>query len=157
MIDKYHDQVRFRQTAAEVGQFRLPGEDVRKFVNVRFDDKRRVVGRHYRLCNLKGRTLAQLIDVGLERKTKQANDRCLKSLCRSVDFVQDPVRLGIIDVPDCSDELRTLRRRIDDEPGVDRDAVAPNAGSRLEYGNTRMTVSEAYQLPDVNIETITND
>ena len=43
-----------------------------------------------------------------------------------------------------------------DEPGIYRDAVAADAGTGLQDGNTRMVICEFYYLPRIDAEAITN-
>ena len=49
-----------------------------------------------------------------------------------------------------ADQRRLLRRRSDQEPGVDRDAVAADAGAGPENIDARVTVGEADHLPHVD-------
>src|SRR5690606_31933034 len=49
-----------------------------------------------------------------------------------------------------ADQATLLRRAMDEEPGIDRDAMAANAGPRLEDVDAWVAVGEADHVPHID-------
>src|SRR3546814_17899727 len=60
--------------------------------------------------------------------------------------------LGEIDLARGADQPAVIGCAMDEEPGIDRDAMAADAGTRLEDVDARVTVGEADHLPDVDAQ-----
>src|SRR5690606_41935113 len=73
------------------------------------------------------------------------------------DLVQNPARLAIIDLACGPDEPGKFGRLADDEPGIDSDAMAADAGSRLQYVDARVPVGEPDQFPHIDSELVAYD
>ncbi len=61
-------------------------------------------------------------------------------------------RLAAVDFAGCTDEPGQFGASLDDEPRVDRDAVAADAGTRLQDVYPRMPVRHFDYFPDVESE-----
>ena len=68
--------------------------------------------------------------VGLVGEAKAGDHRSLDALAGGQHLLRHPQRLAAVHLPGCPDERRPLRRRVDDEPRIDRDAVAADARTR---------------------------
>src|SRR3546814_12043186 len=60
--------------------------------------------------------------------------------------------LGEIDLARGADQPAVIGCAMDEEPGIDRDAMAADAGTRLEDVDARVTVGEADHLPAVDAQ-----
>src|SRR3546814_9295033 len=58
--------------------------------------------------------------------------------------------LGEIDLARGADQAAVLGRAVDEKPGIDRDAMAADAGAWLEDVDARVAVGEADHLPNVD-------
>ena len=77
--------------------------------------------------NLQGRRLAQIIDVGLEGQSEQADDRGPEPIRQGRNSFDDIARLAVVDLPGSTDESTLFGSRADDEPRVNGDAVSTDA------------------------------
>ena len=64
------------------------------------------------------------------------------------------MRLGVVDLARGADQAGCFRRAVDDEPGIDRDAVAADAGAGLQDVDARMAVGQLDHLPDVEAHAV---
>ncbi len=113
-----------------------------------------------------GGAFAQVVDIGLERQAQAGHldvghgaARLLRQGVddRRLDLLQHPLRFVIVDLACRADDASLVRVGIDDEPGVNGNAVPAHAGARLQDAHARMAVSQADEFPDVDIELVADD
>ncbi|CAH0326733.1 hypothetical protein SRABI128_05530 [Microbacterium sp. Bi128] len=118
-------------------------------------------GRHRfgdAMGNVNGGRLTQVVNVCLEREPQDGNLGVPGQAGKRVThLVQDPARLLVVDGPGSSDQARLGRCCSDDEPGIDGDAVTPDAGSRLQDVDARVVVCQPDQFPDVDAQLFADD
>ena len=81
-----------------------------------------------------------------------------RKLRRGLGHLADhPVGLAVVHLAGGADHARQVRRGVHDEPRIDGDAVAADAGAGLQDLHPRMVVGELDQLPDVDAEPVADE
>ncbi len=159
MIDQHDQHPAAFQRGVDVDQFgRGPFELARELGGIGFDhldpfaEPARQPRRHGA-----GRAFAEIVDIGLEGEA-EAGDRLagvgLDQLFGAGDHVVD---LAVVDPARGADQRGFLGRAVDDEPGVDRDAVAAHARAGLEDVDPRVAVGQPDHFPHIKPHLVGND
>ncbi len=115
------------------------------------------------LCDFDGWALAQVINIRFEGETKTGDFHIGDGFAGvggqhigdfRFDFFHHPFRLVVVHLPSRADETRFLRCAGDDKPGIHRDAVAADAGPRLENVHPGMVIGQLDELPHIDIELV---
>ena len=67
------------------------------------------------------------------------------------------VRLALVDLAGGTDQPGLLRVLRDDEPGIDGDAMATDAGAGLQDVDARVAVGQRDQLENVDVQPVGDD
>src|SRR5690606_1776025 len=111
-------------------------------------------GVRQRLDDFHGWAFAQVVDVRLVGKAKAGDDGVLEPVRLCLDLFDHVFRLGGVHFARGARELRQLRRGVDDEPGVDGDAVAAHARPRVQDVHSWMMVGKFDQRPCIDVELV---
>jgi len=88
------------------------------------------------------------------RPSEAGDDGPFEPLGTFADLRDDEFRLGVVDLARGADQPRAFRRRGDDEPWIDGDAVSAHPRPGLQDSHPRMAVGELDNLPDIEPELI---
>ncbi len=161
VVDKQADNVRGAQGRVERREFHA---DLQQVVGQRADvglDDEYAARLLSRRCvdDLYCRALPGVVDVRLERQAEQSDGRMPpgpreKVASRGRQRRGHALGTGVVHLPGGPDQRRRLRRGLDDEPGIDGDAVAAHADARPQHIHPRMPVGQPDDLPDVGADVI---
>jgi hypothetical protein len=152
MIDEHDQQVAAGERAVEVDQFGAgSGEFHRQAARIGLDDLDLLAeAARERGGDFDRRAFAEIVDIGLEREA-EARDARVRMLRHEHFGGADDMRgLREIHFARGADQAAVVGRAMDEEPGVDRDAMAADAGAGLEDVDARVAVGEADHLPHID-------
>ena len=103
------------------------------------------------------RAFAKIVDIGLEGEAEAGNlcaGRGFDKFGRARDGM---VNLAVIHPARGADQRRLFGRAMNDEPGIDRDAMSAHARAGLQDVDARMAIGEADHLPHIQTHRIGDD
>ena len=155
MINQSYQDVRLFQGGVDIDQgypFRVV-ERFGEFLDVGFDEQQVAevfIGEFQ--GDFDGGAFAQVVNVGFERQAEAGDGWGSESFRPSADALDDVVRLAIVDFTCNAYKAGLFGGGVDDEPGVDGDAVSADAGAGLQDVDAGVAVGEIDQFPDVDPE-----
>ena len=161
VIDEQDDDVGLLESVGVVGEFDVVEalESLWQLANVWLDSENLLILELF--CKIDGdvesRGLAQVIDVSLEGQAEDRNIGSVGFFHCLLDLVDNPSGLAVVDVASGVDELRVLRVSGNDEPRIDRDAVATDTRARLQDIHAWVVVGEVDELPYVDAELVADE
>jgi len=99
----------------------------------------------------------QIIHIGLERKAETENLAVRIGFDHGHRLLEYIIGLAVVDLARSADEPRLMRRGVDDEPRIDRDAMTTDARTGFQDVHPRMTVREFDHVPHVHVHMIANE
>src|SRR5205814_5431455 len=108
------------------------------------------VTRSKLMRNFQCGALSEIIDVCLECQAATGNFSIRMFLDQCGRPFNSPSNLRIVHLATCFDETRKVSSRVDNEPGIDRDAVTTDSRAGAQDVDARMSIGEIDHFPHVN-------
>ena len=151
MIDQHDQDVRRLQRGVDIDQAGGgPGEFLGQFSGIGLnhgDPVAELAGQRH--CDQPRRAFAEVVDVGLERQPKTRDAGLRVGFDQGFGLGDHVMDLAVVDAACGADQRGLFGRAVDDEPRVDRDAVAAHARTGGQDVDARMAVGQPDHFPHI--------
>src|SRR3990170_678653 len=150
MVDEEGDRLGLLQGGLEVGSRGAARGLRRRRKGVEGGDEGAGAGQRRR--HLDGGALAQVVHVGLVGEAEGGDAAPLQAPQGALDQAGGVRRLVVVHLTRLADQAGEIWRGLDEEPGIDADAVAAHAGPRAQNSHPGVAIGKVDGLPDVDAE-----